>query len=1151
MELKDPEINASDHNETKEKNEFLLKRRLDYEHATVQCMRTLLEPGSIDDILPRILKIVHRVVDNSRTYIFKNEPDPELGLCMSQIYEAVSQGIEPQINNPELQHLSYNEATPTLLTVLENRHHFAYLVEELEDPERTILSEQGILSVLIIPIYASKDFWGFIGFDDCEKAREWDENDIDLLRIVADGIGELISHRKAENELRESEALLNEVGRIGKIGGWEYDVASGNGKWTSEVYRIHEVEMDSDLSVADTLEFYPAESRKLVEKAFNDAIEKAKPYDLELELITGKGNHKWIRTRGRPTIENGKNVKIIGSFQDITEYKNAEKKRRESEEKLKIFIEHAPVTIAMLDRNMQHIAVSRKWLEELGSTEDIIGLSHYEVYPFINNEVREAHQRALKGDIVRKEEDRIKLPDGSIRWTRWEVRPWKASDGTIGGIIIFSENITERKESEIALKESKALLSEVGEIAKIGGWELDVKSNKVTWTEEVEEIQGIEDVSNPGESLKLFLPESKKILKKALDDAIKNAEPYELDLEMISGRGDYKWVRAIAKPVMEGNKVVKLTGTLQDITIIKEAELKLLESESCVRRKLNAIMEPEGDIAELELTDIIDKEPMEILMQNFYNLTHISVGIIDLEGNILIATGWQDICMNFHRKNPESCKHCIESDRELSNGVEPGKFKAYKCKNNMWDVATPIVVGGTHMGNLLLGQFFLEEEEIPYETFKLQAKKYGFDEKEYFDALEKVPRWNQETIKETMEFYMQLTNVMTSMSYSNIKLARTLEERDGLLNSLHDSEEKLKLFIEHAPASLAMFDKEMRYISASRRWMDDFSLDKQDIIGISHYEIFPELTDELKEVHRRALEGEVISNEEDRFERADETIQWLHWEVRPWKIFDGTIGGIVIFSEDITERKKAEHSLIEAKMLAEHNNRIKSEFLANMSHELRTPLTAVIGFSDILQEGTVGELTEKQLGYINNINKGGKHLLEIINGILDLSKVEAGKMDLECEDFIISKIIDETLNSMSSLSVRKNIKFILENNVDEMNIHADKAKLRQILYNLLTNAIKFTPENGEVSVSIDKTDNGIQVSVKDTGIGIPAEMQEEIFSPFTQVDASSKRRYGGTGLGLALVKKFVEMHNGKVWLESEEGKGSTFTFTIENQKKNE
>jgi signal transduction histidine kinase len=120
-----------------------------------------------------------------------------------------------------------------------------------------------------------------------------------------------------------------------------------------------------------------------------------------------------------------------------------------------------------------------------------------------------------------------------------------------------------------------------------------------------------------------------------------------------------------------------------------------------------------------------------------------------------------------------------------------------------------------------------------------------------------------------------------------------------------------------------------------------------------------------------------------------------------------------------------------------------------------------------------------------------------------------------------------------------------------MNIHADKAKLRQILYNLLTNAIKFTPENGEVSVSIDKTDNGIQVSVKDTGIGIPAEMQEEIFSPFTQVDASSKRRYGGTGLGLALVKKFVEMHNGKVWLESEEGKGSTFTFTIENQKKNE
>jgi signal transduction histidine kinase len=283
-----------------------------------------------------------------------------------------------------------------------------------------------------------------------------------------------------------------------------------------------------------------------------------------------------------------------------------------------------------------------------------------------------------------------------------------------------------------------------------------------------------------------------------------------------------------------------------------------------------------------------------------------------------------------------------------------------------------------------------------------------------------------------------------------------------------------------------------------------------------------------------------------QFKHKDGSISWISRNGA--KLSDNRF---ILFISDITEKKKAENSLIEAKILAEHNNRIKSEFLANMSHELRTPLTAVIGFSDILQEGIAGELEEKQLGYVEHINNSGRHLLGIINDILDLSKIEAGKMELDCEDFYVSETIDETLKSMNLIARKKNIILNLTNNINNEIIFADKVKFQQILYNLLSNAIKFTPEDGKVFINLEKADNGIQVSVTDTGIGISAERQEEIFSPFTQVDASSKRRYGGTGLGLALVKKFVEMHNGKVWLESEEGEGSTFTFTIEDQKKNE
>ncbi|MEZ5335212.1 MAG: GAF domain-containing protein [Methanolobus sp.] len=199
-------MNSSDENKKLTEIELSLKRRLDYEHAMAECMRILLEAGDLDEILPRILNTVHKVVDNSRTYIFKNDFDPELGLCMSQIHEVAAEDIETQIDNPDLQHLPYEEATPSLYSVLKSQQYFAHIVSELDEPERTILSEQGILSILIIPIFAGHEFWGFIGFDDCVEAREWDEDDIKLLKVVADGIGEFISHRKAEDELRESEA---------------------------------------------------------------------------------------------------------------------------------------------------------------------------------------------------------------------------------------------------------------------------------------------------------------------------------------------------------------------------------------------------------------------------------------------------------------------------------------------------------------------------------------------------------------------------------------------------------------------------------------------------------------------------------------------------------------------------------------------------------------------------------------------------------------------------------------------------------------------------------------------------------------------------------------------------------------------------------
>lgn len=241
--------------------------------------------------------------------------------------------------------------------------------------------------------------------------------------------------------------------------------------------------------------------------------------------------------------------------------------------------------------------------------------------------------------------------------------------------------------------------------------------------------------------------------------------------------------------------------------------------------------------------------------------------------------------------------------------------------------------------------------------------------------------------------------------------------------------------------------------------------------------------------------------------------------------------------------EKKEEALIKAKIEAETANRTKSEFLANMSHELRTPLNSIIGFSDMLLEISSHNLEEKQVGYLKNISNSGKHLLTIINDILDLSKVEAGLMHLFIENFKVTDAFDEVKRIMMVTATKKNIslEFITE---EQLMLRADKVRFKQILYNLIGNAIKFTPNGGSVQVSAKSSVGMLRFEVKDTGIGIAKKDIRNLFQTFRQLDSSSRRQYEGTGLGLYLVKMLVELHGGHIWVESEFGIGSAFIFEL-------
>jgi PAS domain S-box-containing protein len=270
---------------------------------------------------------------------------------------------------------------------------------------------------------------------------------------------------------------------------------------------------------------------------------------------------------------------------------------------------------------------------------------------------------------------------------------------------------------------------------------------------------------------------------------------------------------------------------------------------------------------------------------------------------------------------------------------------------------------------------------------------------------------------------------------------------------------------------------------------------------------------------------------------------------------------------DITTRKQAEDQLRAVQErytseLAAHNrelalrnleveraNRLKTEFLASMSHELRTPLHTIIGFSELLGEGLQGPLNDKQKRFVDHIHRDSLHLLELINDILDLSKIESGRIELRPEALDLTAVVEEALSSIRPLGQVKSLVIQTSIAPEIAAIHADPLRIKQILVNLLSNAVKFTPAGGRIEIAAVQAGDFVQISVTDSGVGVPAREHEAIFDIFHQVGATTKGVREGTGLGLAITKRLVEQHGGAITVSSEPGKGSCFTFSIPLQGK--
>jgi len=374
---------------------------------------------------------------------------------------------------------------------------------------------------------------------------------------------------------------------------------------------------------------------------------------------------------------------------------------------------------------------------------------------------------------------------------------------------------------------------------------------------------------------------------------------------------------------------------------------------------------------------------------------------------------------------------------------------------------------------------------------------------------------------------------------------------------IRDAERRLGELLESAPDAILELDKDGRIVLLNRMAEQLFGYMREEMLGLTVDALVPEAFRDAHKRHRTQYLNHPVTRPMGsglRLEARRKDGSHFPVEISLSSVKSGAGIRVTSIIRDITERKQMEDRLraIEEKYVrelelrnqeAERANQLKTEFLGNMSHELRSPLHTVIGFAELLAEEKEGPLNEKQKRFVGHIQSDSRHLLDLINDLLDLSKIEAGRLELRYETFHIEAVVAEAISSVRPRATAKFLHIGSDISVPAP-IFADRLRFKQILHNLLTNAIKFTPDGGRVRVQATFRNQFAEISVSDTGIGITEDQQQAVFDKFYQVRAGIQGGHEGTGLGLAITKRLVDQHGGSISLKSEPGSGTCFTFTI-------
>ena len=1025
-----------------------------------------------------------------------------------------------------------------------------------------------ISSVITIPLVSSGKA---IGLLDVSSEELLTEDDLKRIRDISSQVTSVILRKQADDALSESKRLLQTIIDTTPMRIFWKDKESRylgcNPAFAMDAGLTHPREMigksDFELSWNAQAEIYRRDDQQVM----NSEIPKSA---YEEPQVTPDGRNIWLRTSKVPLRNNEKQViGILGVYEDITERKQSEQELQQSHEML-----------AKLTAQVPGVVYQYRLYPDGRSAFPFASPGMNDIYEVTPEEVREdatpVFGRLHPEDSDRVIEDiyesartlkpfhcefRVVLPSQGLRWRLSDALPERTEDGGTLWYGIISD-ITERKQAEEILRNSEDRFRSLFENAPIGVLLADSRGNVLEVNPSALQILGSPSTEATRQINILNFP---PLINAGISADVQKCVQ---TIQSLSSERPYttKWGKSIDLnlrfvPLVDADgKLLYLQILIEDVTARRQAEQALQESQGRYRALFEAspVSIWEEDFSEVK-KGIDSLKQQGITDFQAYFTSHPDT-VIELTRKIKILDVNSATLKMYHASDKESLiANTLQtlSAGEASHSLEDYLAMAEGRTCNSWDGGDERMDG--------------EPIEISLSWSVIPGCEHDFSKVivTTIDITERKKAEDQLSL--LFESEQHSHRITKSLREANLALTHDLKLEAVLDNLL----EYLKQLVPYDSANTMLFENETTLVLRSVRGYQDFtdaSVTRAIKFDVNTHPSFAKILQQRKSIiipNTYAFPG---------WDRAPGTEHVVSWMGIPL-IAGGKLIGLYSVDKTTADFFTEEHrqlaealagqaaTAIQNALLVKevqqytneleqrvdertaeliHASRAKDEFLANMSHELRTPLNGILGFSETLLEGIRGPLSEKQTQAVEIIQSSGQHLLGLINDILDVSKIESGMFELQPETLVVNDICRSSLNFIKQLANKKSIRVDYVPHPAVSTLFADPKRLKQILVNLLNNAVKFTPEKGSIilDVQADASAGVMRFSITDTGIGIAPENQKKLFKPFIQVDSSLSRQYEGTGLGLSLVKKLVEMQGGSVDLKSEIGNGSCFTFTL-------